>query len=283
MESNSISSFVRILRESLFIFLKNKSLMACIALLILLLHSFLVSCKFFSIKPLMKDLHMEETRLFLTSPRSSQHTHIVTAMTADLHELVGLEWFFALALTVASLFSSATAVLASAITYGEGNISFRDLVSTASVKSCPRLFITWFYIFLFDLGYIFLMLLSIFPFALNFASPFRPTIFLYVILFLASAFHMYLAVVWKMSIVVSVLEEKSGVDSFGKASQILKGSKLQGFLLNIMFGVGLIVYLVFQDEEKDWSILFAVSGSDILERYFCVEHVTYGGIHSVLP
>ncbi|KAF7839294.1 hypothetical protein G2W53_007776 [Senna tora] len=37
-----------------------------------------------------------------------------------------------------------------------------------------------------------------------------------------------LAVVWNLSIVVSILEAKSGVEAFGKASQLLKGMKMQG-------------------------------------------------------
>lgn len=193
-------------------------------------------------KFLLKDLAMDKTRLYMTRPDSSQHTNMAAAITEDLHLIVGFEWFFFLALSMASLFSSAITVSASAVTYAEANLSFSGLVST-SVKSYPRLLITWFYVSLFDLGYLFLAFLSIFPFA----SPFRPTTFLHrVILCLVIAFHMHLAVVWIMSTVISVLEEKkSGLEAIGKASQILKGFKSQGFLLNLMHGVPNWIVFIF--------------------------------------
>ncbi|XP_054804552.1 uncharacterized protein LOC129307712 [Prosopis cineraria] len=244
MESNSLSSFVRILRESLHLFLKNKGLMTSIAMLILLLHSFLFSCNYFSIEPFTKDFVKKRVQLFFARPGTSKYTNIVTSMTSDFRMLAGLEWFFILALSMASLFSSATTVLASAVTYAEGNLSFLYLLSRV-FKSCKRLIITWFYVSLFNLGYLLLAFSLIFPFTVNFAFPlFRPTTFVYVMLIPVSAFHTYLAVVWKMSVVISVLEEKRGLEAFGKAWQILKGLKTQGFLLNLVYDVlALIGYI----------------------------------------
>ncbi|XP_054807867.1 uncharacterized protein LOC129310058 [Prosopis cineraria] len=243
MDSNMFSSFVRILRESHVILLKNRSLMASIAILMLVLHSFLVSCKFFFLRLLLKDFAMKETRLFFTSPDSSQYTNLVTAVTADVRLLAALGWFFVLALSMASLFQAATAVLATAIAHGKGNLSFRDLLSRV-FKPCKRLIITWFYVSVFDLGYLVLVSMSIFTFTVNFASPYRPTTFVYVILIPVLAFLIFLAVVWSMSVVISVLEEKSGLESIGKASQILKGLKGQGFLLNLVYGaIALMVHI----------------------------------------
>ncbi|XP_028775410.1 uncharacterized protein LOC114732280 [Neltuma alba] len=172
-------------------------------------------------------------------------------MTSYFRKFAGLEWFFILALFMASVFSSAITILASAVTYAEANLSFRDLLSRV-FKSCKRPITTWFYISLFNLGYIFLELSFILPFSVNFSSPlFRPTTFAYVLLIPVSAFQMYLSVFWKMSLVISVLEEKSGLEAFGKASQILKGLKLQGFLLNLVYGVpGLIAYIWFFRTKK---------------------------------
>ncbi|XP_028782702.1 uncharacterized protein LOC114738809 [Neltuma alba] len=216
MESNSLSSFVGILRESLLIFLKNKRLMVSIALLILLLQSFLVLCNFFSIMPLTQDFLMKQTELLFASPGSSQYTDIVASMTSYFRKFAGLEWFFILALFMASVFSSAITILASAVTYAEANLSFRDLLSRV-FKSCKRPITTWFYISLFNLGYIFLELSFILPFSVNFSSPlFRPTTFAYVLLIPVSAFQMYLSVFWKMSLVISVLEEKVVLKHLGR-------------------------------------------------------------------
>lgn len=46
----------------------------------------------------------------------------------------------------------------------------------------------------------------------------------------------YLAVVWNLALVVSVLEEICGIEALGKAEQLIKGSKQRGFSLNILFG-----------------------------------------------
>ncbi|XP_028782703.1 uncharacterized protein LOC114738810 [Neltuma alba] len=250
MDSNMFSGCVRILRESHSILLKNRSLMASISLLILLLHSFLVSCKFFFLRLLIKDFAMKETRLFFTSPESSQYTNLVSAMTEDVHLFAALAWFFVLVLSMASLFSAATVVLASAITYGKENLSFRDLLPKV-FKASKRLIITWFYVSVFDLGYLVLASISIFALAMNLASPQRPTTFVYVISIPVLAFLIFLAVVWNMSVVISVLEEKSGLEAIGKASQILKGLKGQGFLLNLVYTViALIVQIWWFLETK---------------------------------
>ncbi|KAI9126059.1 hypothetical protein K1719_003477 [Acacia pycnantha] len=241
MEPNWLSTFVRILRESLVIFLKNKCLMASIAIFILLIHSLLFSCYYFSIEPLTKDLVMKRSELIFARPGSSQYINIVTAMTSDFHKIVGLEWFFVLAIFMASLFSSAITILASSVTHAEVSLTVRDLLARV-FESCKRAIVTLFYICLFGIGYVFLVFSLIFPFTLNFSVPlFRPTTFVYVLLIPASAFHMYLAVFWNMSLVISVLEEKSGLEAFGEASQVLKGFKSHGFLLNIVYGVPVLI------------------------------------------
>ena len=47
----------------------------------------------------------------------------------------------------------------------------------------------------------------------------------------------YLSVVWDLAFVVSVLEEKCGIDAIGRAAELVKGFKLSGFFLNIVFGI----------------------------------------------
>lgn len=250
--NNTFSSCVRILRESHLLLLKNKTLMASTALLILLLHSFLISCKFYFLRLLMKDFAMKETRLFFTSPHTSQYTNLVAAMTEDIRLLCAVGWFFVLLFSAASLFSSSIVVLASAITYGKGNLllTFRDLLSRVFTP-CKRLVVTWFYVSVFDLGYLVLSFITIFAFIINFTSPYRPTTFVYVVLVPVLAFLIYFGVVWNMSIVISVLEEKSGLEAIGKASQILKGFKGQGFVLNIVYAFfALIVHIWWYLETK---------------------------------
>lgn len=241
MESNSLSSFVRILRESLLIFHKNKRLMASILLFTLLYHSYLVFCSLSTINSSIDVFIINQTQLLATSPGSSQYTYRVADMTSNLHEFVELLWLLILVRSISSICLSATCILASALTYEDGNISFRCVYSRVN-ESWKRLIITWFYISLFDLGYVFLVLSLIFPFV-NFVpfSIFHRTNFVHFMFIPVLAFHMYISVFWKMSLVISVLEEKSGLEAFGKASQILEGYKLQGVLINLLYGTPILV------------------------------------------
>lgn len=227
--------------------------MASVSLLIIFLHSFLLLCNYFSIKPFLKDFVMEQTLLFLTSPGSSQHTNIVTAMTADLRIVLGLQWFFFLALSIAFLLSSATTILATAVTYGELDLSFKSLLLRV-LKLWKRPIITWFYICIFYIGYVVFASFSVVPFTFQFGTPSHPTTFVYAIWIPAAVFYMYLAVDLNLSIVISVLEEKSGFEAFGKASQLSKGMKVQGFLLNLVFEV--LVLIVY----KCWDMMKEKSG-----------------------
>ncbi|KAH0993292.1 hypothetical protein GBA52_004775 [Prunus armeniaca] len=84
-------------------------------------------------------------------------------------------------------------------------------------------------------------LLSIFysissSFLANFRSYIHYGRFLYNRIPSSSSFQAYLAVVWNLALLVSVLEKICGIEALGKAEQLIKGSKRHGFSLNILFG-----------------------------------------------
>ncbi|KAF5178990.1 hypothetical protein FRX31_031418 [Thalictrum thalictroides] len=66
-----------------------------------------------------------------------------------------------------------------------------------------------------------------------------------VLILLAICLYMYLALVWMLSIVISVLEDCYGLQAFGKGAQLLKGRKVVGFgltfVLMILIGVNVLV------------------------------------------
>ncbi|KAG8372505.1 hypothetical protein BUALT_Bualt12G0073100 [Buddleja alternifolia] len=61
----------------------------------------------------------------------------------------------------------------------------------------------------------------------------------------AYVFYLYLSSVWLLGLVVSVVgEESCGIEALGKSAKIIKGQKVNGFLLNIVLNlVSLGVYL----------------------------------------
>ena len=59
--------------------------------------------------------------------------------------------------------------------------------------------------------------------------PDHSTLSATIIFILAVVFLSYLSVVWDLAFVVSVLEEKCGIDALGRAAELVKGLKLNGF------------------------------------------------------
>ena len=67
-------------------------------------------------------------------------------------------------------------------------------------------------------------------------------------------FYLHLSVVWTLAIVVSVIEEKSGIQALGRAARLVKGMKLKGFLLKLLFGTLYYVALkVLRMVDKQYS------------------------------
>ncbi|KAJ7979529.1 Polyadenylate-binding protein 1-B-binding protein [Quillaja saponaria] len=227
--------FVGILRESQQIFIKHKKLMAFITLFSLLLHSILLLCNFFSVKPFLNDFIMKET-LLLANPSGSDYASLLVALGLDIKIFTGVQWLFILATYIASLLSSTMTIIASANTYGGLNLTLKDLLSRA-VNLWRRPLVTWFYMTLFEIGYLFLAILIFLPLRLSFSPHSHSSILAALSLILVSVFYMYLAVVWNLALVVSVLEEKYGFEAIGKAGQLVKGMKLNGMFSLMAFTI----------------------------------------------
>ncbi|XP_028775403.1 uncharacterized protein LOC114732271 [Neltuma alba] len=74
-----------------------------------------------------------------------------------------------------------------------------------------------------------------------------------------------------MSVVISVLEEKSGLEALGKAWQILKGFKVQGFLLNLMYDVPVLIgYIWWYKESPKKGTYYTLVTGLILLNVACV-------------
>jgi hypothetical protein len=134
-------------------------------------------------------------------------------------------------------------VLASAFTYGEKYISIVKVLKE-TIKSFKRPLITGFYVTLFVTGYIFLFLMTLLPIVYVVDGPvWLSSAILYLCMLLALVFLTYLSVIWTLAFVLSVLEEKYGMEALGKAAKILKGMKLKGFVLNLVFTILAVVLL----------------------------------------
>ncbi|XVF47743.1 hypothetical protein PTKIN_Ptkin03bG0135400 [Pterospermum kingtungense] len=220
------------------IYLKNGRLMAFIAVLIISFHTMLYLLNVFSFTPFIKKLIMKQTyQLGITPPGTPQFTNLLTGMENDVKIFVAVEWIFLLITAMASLFFAVSTTYASALIHCGKMISIKDLVST-TIRSLKKPLVTIFYITLFVFGYLFLCLITVLPLALILGGgQVTSSVSGIVLKILATVFYTYLSVVWDLALVVSVLEDKFGIEALGKAAQIVKGMKLQGFILNLLLTI----------------------------------------------
>ncbi|OMO51021.1 hypothetical protein CCACVL1_30050 [Corchorus capsularis] len=239
------------------IYLKNGRLMAFIAVLIISLHSMLFLSNVFSLEPLISDLIIKQSFLLLTSPGTPEFTNVFLGIQRDIKIFVGLEWIFLLLSAVASIFFTVSITHASALIHGGKTTSMKDLV-LRTIRSWKRPFVTSFYITLLGLGYIFLSLVTLLPLVLILGYQVISSYSGILLLIPAMVFYIYLSVVWNLSLVVSIMEEKSGIKALGKAAEIVKGMKFQGFILSLVLTV--LSVILFQGFR--WMINFNVKRSE---------------------
>ncbi|KAL5840206.1 hypothetical protein ACOSQ4_012814 [Xanthoceras sorbifolium] len=239
MEYYKLFGFVGILREVVKIFCKNGRLMACLTLLILSFYSIFFMSNYFFIKPLIADM-VKSSMVLVTDPTSPQIGNLLIRMKEDIRAIVGGEWISALISVVSSLFFATSTIIASAVIHDGKNLSVKEL-SLSTIRSLKRPFHTWFYTALFGLGYNFFVLANLLSMVLIVQHPVASKALCIVLVVLASVLYAYLAVVWILAFVISVLEEKSGIEALGKAAELVKGMQLHGFLLNLLYTISVSV------------------------------------------
>lgn len=143
----------------------------------------------------------------------------------------------------------------------EAKLSIKSFILTMT-KPARSLFVTWFFVRLFKLGFIFLALLLFNDHHLTFIDNFScdeqhelsvliQSIGFGTIIFVAGGILIfaYLATFGNMALDISVREDVSGTKALEKASQVLKGKwKIIGFVVNVALGVisfGLFVCYVY--------------------------------------
>ncbi|KAK1550235.1 hypothetical protein Q3G72_015957 [Acer saccharum] len=190
------------------------------------------------------DLGVDETCLVIaTDPTTPQLAYLVIRIQQDISAFIGREWIFILIGTITSLFFATATIILSAALHGGKNLSAKELLFS-TIRSIKRPFYTWFYTTLFVLGYNFFVLANLLPTVLIVQNPFAVKALCTILVILASVLYIYLAVVWILALVISVLEEKSGIEALGKAAQLVKGMQVHGFLLNLLYTI--LVCVLFQ-------------------------------------
>ncbi|XP_010525750.1 PREDICTED: uncharacterized protein LOC104803513 [Tarenaya hassleriana] len=233
---NALMELSGILNESCKLFLKNRKLMFFVMVLPLFLNSAVYLINFFSIKAEVTNLILESSLLSTTDPNTLEYSALLMRIFSDIRLFVGSAYIFLVVHFIVSLFFSVAVVRASALTHAGKNVQFRTFL-VLTVKSWKQLLVTYFYITLFVLGYLFLFLITLLPvllFSPGFSYLKARGIVVWIIF---AVFESYLAIVWQLSVVISILEETYGIQALGKAARIAKGMKPSLFLVNLSVGI----------------------------------------------
>ncbi|XP_050374568.1 uncharacterized protein LOC126792124 [Argentina anserina] len=225
------------------------------------LSSILLLINIFSVKPPLESFIVKATILVLslTESGSPEFGYLLSSLKTDLRLVVGLEAIFILAFSFTSLIFAIPSILASGVTYCGKNVSVKEVLPRV-VKLFKRPFVTWFYIMLLHLGYCVFLTAFMVPLVVFSSHMFTLSSFSIIVLIVAVIFQAYLAVVWNLALIISVLEEKWGIDALGRAGQLIRGSMVRGFGLNILFGAFSVAVVYGLKKISDT----AFSGSEIV-------------------
>lgn len=226
-----------ILREGLKIPLRNRKLMLSIALSLLIPSSLILLASHFALTLVTKDLLLKEYLLHGKDPRSSEYPKLLAGVLQDIQVLVSEETIFILATYVLSVFLTVAMIYASAMSYSSKESSHKELILMVG-RSWKRPMITSLYVALFGIGYATLLVGLIALLVVTAKGPIIFIVFGAVIALLLLFVCIYLGAIWKLGIVVSVVEERyGGMKALGRAEELIKGRKLQGFILNLLLSL----------------------------------------------
>ncbi|CAH8354636.1 unnamed protein product [Eruca vesicaria subsp. sativa] len=233
---NVLKEVVGILNESRKLFLKNKKLMLSVLVFPLLLNGLVYLFNVFAIKPEITDLIQESSLIPMMDPSNPEYLAHLMIIFEDFRHFVVSSYIFAAVSSIINLLSVLVIVHASALTHKDDNVKIKDFPAL-TLKSWKGPLVTYSYIVLFALGYWFLFFIVLFPLLLLSTKLDSMVATSGALFVLFSVFESYLAIVWYLSLVISILEETYGIQALGKASKIVKGMKPKLFLLNLFFGL----------------------------------------------
>ncbi|KZV27408.1 hypothetical protein F511_02517 [Dorcoceras hygrometricum] len=251
MDSHGIFSFLIILQKSFQLVPKNGKLMALVTIFSLLLSTITYAAFTFSVHSLSMDMASTAKAHTTSDPRSfppdvSKLQHQLDHMKQILAIMYAVEIASIFIFFVISFFTTMATVIVSAVSHDGNTFSLKDLLARIA-GTWKRPLLTSVYVSAHALGFLaipelFAIPAFIYPnvFAILLAVSFAIVVFL---------FYLYLQVIWSLAVVVSVVEEGYyGMEAMGKASRLVKGQRLKGYMLNLTFflasSVMLVIYLV---------------------------------------
>ncbi|KZV27406.1 hypothetical protein F511_02515 [Dorcoceras hygrometricum] len=240
MDAYGVFSFLVVLKEAFKLVPKNGKAIASVALLSVLLSVLSYVAFHFSFRGLAQAM-VPVAKSFV--PRPSLHDEY-DYIREILVITFAVEIAFALILLIILFFTTIATVLIAAVSFTGNTASIKDLFSRVT-RTWAKPFLTNIYVSIHSLGFVPILVILAVPLLL-----YRNIVTIVIVIFLvivAFLFYLYLVVMWLLAIVVSVVEEGCyGLVAMGRASQLVRGQRLKGYMLTLFFIlIHLIITLVY--------------------------------------
>lgn len=235
---------IGILMEALKLTWKNKKFLLSITLLVLPPFTMLSLGNKFLVFILMSDVASKEALLALDGNDQSKTEHALAGIQKDIRFLVGLELCFFIAVWMVVLVAMMTTVYSSAMAYVGKDFTHKGMLSRIKM-TLKRPAITWFYVSFFTAAYVIFIMVLIWL-VLPEGGAFIALAAL--MSFLALAIYLYLAAVWTLGLIISIIEDDCyGLVALLKAGELIRGRKVQGFVLMLFLTVIALALYVWMD------------------------------------
>ncbi|KAM7472849.1 hypothetical protein LguiA_011032 [Lonicera macranthoides] len=251
---------IEIIKGSIKILSKNGKLMASIATLGLLLNSFSFLLYAFFFKPLRSSMNAKTINLASKSLSDSESTNLLHSIKKDAWILIGVQLACLLVYALVCLFINISTIYTSAMSLYGHDLSLKKLFRWV-IKSFKRVYITSFRIKNRTIVWFipFYAVLMIITFILIFFDCPDVIKSIFIAIFIAfsiigSVFILHASVVWVLAFVIAVVEEDCyGIEALTKAKELVKGRRVDGFVLNFMFNLFLlIIFKVYEIIATKW-------------------------------
>ncbi|KAK1413541.1 hypothetical protein QVD17_35316 [Tagetes erecta] len=245
-QSQSSLGFFGIISESIKTTRRNGKLLVPILLFVFLSFSHLDVAQKYILAPVAKDLVLQLAKhpnmVHDIAYNIDQTTYVGAAN--DIREILLVKLLIMMITSIITLFFLVATVSSSSEAYTAKVLDAKDIFSKIK-KSWRRPIVTSFYMFLITLGIVFLYIMSIGLTSILAVNSWA-LLFLGAISLSIPVCYFYMTTLWMVSVIVSVLEEGvDGLKAIGRASELMKGKRLQASLMMVLFVIayGFIVLM----------------------------------------
>ncbi|PKU69100.1 uncharacterized protein LOC110100317 [Dendrobium catenatum] len=239
------SNLFKIIWEALIFLIKNWQILLIFVPLYFI--NFLLSIfKSLSVNPILTKLLQNITSLSKLKPPNPDFYQIFSEILTELREITILEIIFFVTIFLFSTLLSTSTLCSICMTYTDKKQPTLKELFSKFKKTWKGTMITQFYATIFTnmfVPLIFLLTVGLALFSMNSAGFY---VLSFILLISAVILNLYLAMIWLLSVVVSVEDEEGiyGLAAIVKATEMMKGRRWKGISINIFITSSMVAYML---------------------------------------